>query len=166
MFQQFPQKDVNETVLLHEGRFRVRAGDRCIESSGSAHLRWLPSPGIEFDIETDEPVGIDLDSLTVELPGFRTKKVVALSTHWGSTPSGRTSIRAYAGEMEWGGRQSLLSSWIPDRQFPRRHHAGTVRSSGRSNGDSRGFWDDPNGRPEPRRLAVPHRCRAGVRGPL
>ena len=118
MFQQFPQKDVNETVLLHEGRFRVRAGDRCIESSGSAHLRWLPSPGIEFDIETDEPVGIDLDSLTVELPGFRTKKVVALSTHWGSTPSGRTSIRAYAGEMEWGGRQSLLSAGFQIVNFP------------------------------------------------
>ena len=31
MFQQYPQKDVNEPVLLHEGRFRVRAGDRCIE---------------------------------------------------------------------------------------------------------------------------------------
>ena len=118
MFQQYPQKDVNEPVLLHEGRFRVRAGDRCIESSGSAHLRWLPSPGIEFDIETDEPVGIDLDSLTVELPGFRTKKVVALSTHWGSTPSGRTSIRAYAGEMEWGGKQSLLSAGFQIVNFP------------------------------------------------
>ena len=62
MFQQYPQRDVNEPVLLHEGRFRVRAGDRSIEASGSARLRWLPSPGIEFDIETDEPVGLDLDS--------------------------------------------------------------------------------------------------------
>ncbi len=75
MFQQYPQKDVNESVLLHEGRFRVRAGDRCIEPSGSAHLGWLPSPGIEFDIETDVPhAGFGLDS-TVELPGCRTKKV-------------------------------------------------------------------------------------------
>ena len=107
MFQQYPQNDVNEPILLHEGRFCVRAGDRCIEPSGSAHLRWLPSPGIEFDIETDEPyAGFDLDSLTVELPGFRTKNVVPRSTHLGST----LRIRAFAGAMEWVGEQSLLSA--------------------------------------------------------
>ena len=71
MFQQYPQTDVNEPILLHEGRFRVRAGDRLVEASGSAHLRWLPSPGIDFDMKTDEPVGLDLDSLTVELPALR-----------------------------------------------------------------------------------------------
>ena len=78
MFQQYPQSDVNEPILLHEGRFRVRRGDRCVEGSGSAHLRWLPSPGIEFDIEITEPYpDVDFDSLTVELPGFRTENVVA-----------------------------------------------------------------------------------------
>ena len=64
MFQQYPQKDVNEPVLLHEGRFRVRAGDPCIEPSGSAHLRWLPSPGIEFDIETDVPLP-DIETIAI-----------------------------------------------------------------------------------------------------
>ena len=106
MFQQYPQNDVSGPILLHEGRFRVRAGDRCIEPSGSAHLRWLPSPGIAFDIETDGPyAGFDLDSLKVELPGFRTKNVVPHSIHLGST----LGIRAFAGAMEWGGEQRLLS---------------------------------------------------------
>ena len=103
MFQQYPQRDVNEPVLLHEGRFRVRTGARSIEASGSAHLRWLPSPAIDFDIETDEPVGLDLDSLTVELPGFATKNVLAYST---GAPG---LIRASAAEMEWGGNRRLLS---------------------------------------------------------
>ena len=104
MFQQYPQKDVNEPILLHEGGFRVGLGDRCIDASGSAHLRWLPSPGLEFDIETDEPVGLDLDSLTVELPGFKTKNVVAYST------GAPCSIKACAAAMEWGGEQPLLSA--------------------------------------------------------
>lgn len=82
MFQQYPQSDVNEPVLLHEGRFRVQTGDRSIKASGSAHLRWLPSPGIDFDIETDEPVGLDLDSLTVELPDFATKNVLVYSLRY------------------------------------------------------------------------------------
>ena len=60
MFQQYPQSDVNEPIPLHEGRFRIRRGDRCVEGSGSARLRWLPSPGIEFDIEITEPFpGVD-----------------------------------------------------------------------------------------------------------
>ena len=103
MFQQYPQGNVNEPVLLHDGRFRVRSGDQCIKASGSACLRWLPSPGIEFDIETDEPVGLDLGSLTVELPGFATKNVFAYST---AAPG---LIRASAAEMEWGGNRRLLS---------------------------------------------------------
>ena len=86
MFQQYPQSDVNEPIPLHEGRFRVWAGDRCVEGSGSAHLRWLPSPGIEFDIEITEPFpGVGFDSLTVELPGFRTENVVAHSMTLGLT---------------------------------------------------------------------------------
>ena len=103
MFQQYPQGNVNEPVLLHEGGFRVRSGDQCIEASGSARLRWLPSPGIEFDIETDEPVGLALESMTVELPGFATKNVFACST---AAPG---LIRASAAEMEWGGNRRLLS---------------------------------------------------------
>ena len=107
MFQQYPQSDVNEPILLHEGRFRVRRGDRCVEGSGSAHLRWLPSPGIEFDIEITEPFpGVDfLDSWTVELPGFRTENVVAHSMTLGST----RRIRAFASAMESDREQNLLS---------------------------------------------------------
>lgn len=111
MFQQYPQNDANAPVLLHEGRFRVRVGDRCIEPSGSAYLRWLPSPRINFEIETLEPnAGLRSGSLAVELAGFRTKHVLAHPPSWGSTPSGSTSIRASAGEMEWGGERSLLSA--------------------------------------------------------
>ena len=103
MFQQHSQRDVNEPVLLHEGRFLVRSGDRCIEASGLARLRWMPSPGIEFDIGAEEPFGLDLDSLTVELPSFTTTNVVPYST---SAPG---SIRAFAGAMEWGGERRLRS---------------------------------------------------------
>ena len=106
MFQQYPQNDVNKPILLHEGRFRVRRGDRCVEGSGSAHLRWLPSPGIEFNIEITEPFpGVDFDSLTVELPGFRTENVVAHSMTLGST----SRIRAFASAMESDREQNLLS---------------------------------------------------------
>ena len=106
MFQQYPQSDVNEPIPLHEGRFRVRRGDCCVEGSGSAHLRWLPSPGIEFDIEITEPFpGVGFDSLTVELPGFRTENVVAHSMTLGST----SRIRAFASAMESDREQNLLS---------------------------------------------------------
>lgn len=44
MFQQYPQKGLNEPILLHEGRFRVQTGDHCSEPRGSAALRWLPRP--------------------------------------------------------------------------------------------------------------------------
>lgn len=106
MFQRYPQKEVNEPILLHEGKFRVCSGDHVVEPRGSARLRWLPRPGIEFDIKTDKPVEIDLDSLTVELPGFRTENVLAHSMNLGST----TRIRAFASGMEWGGEQPLLSA--------------------------------------------------------
>ena len=97
---------MNEPILLHEGRFRIRWGDRCVEGSGSAHLRWLPSPGIEFDIEITEPFpGVDFDSLTVELPGFRTENVLAHSMTLGLT----SRIRAFAGAMESDRQQNLLS---------------------------------------------------------
>ena len=112
MFHQYRQCDVNKPVLLHEGRFRVRSGDQCIGASGSARLRWLPSPGIEFDIEADEPVGLDLDSLIVELPGFTTTNLVAYST---GAPG---SIRAFAAAMEWGGERRLLSVGFQIVNFP------------------------------------------------
>jgi len=118
MFQQCPQHDVNGPIPLHDGRFLVRSGDHCNGASGSAHLRWLPTPGIEFVVETDAPCGFDLDSLTVEVPGFRTKKVVAFSTQWGSKPSGSTRICAFVGEMEWGGEQSLFSVGFQIVNFP------------------------------------------------
>ena len=106
MFQQYPQSDVNEPIPLHEGRFRVWAGDRCVEGSGSAQLQWLPSPGIEFDIEITEPFpGVGFDYLTVELPGFRTEKVVAHSMTLGST----SRIGAFASAMESDREQNLLS---------------------------------------------------------
>ena len=112
MFQQYPQSGVNRPILLHEGSFRVRAGDRCVDSSGSAHLRWLPSPEIYFDIETDEPVGLDFDSLTVELPSFATKDAFVYSS------AGPASIRAFAGAMEWGGETPLLSVGFQIVNFP------------------------------------------------
>lgn len=106
-FQQYPQTDVNEAILLHDGAFRLRSGRRCIEASGSAHLRCLPSPRIRFDIETDG-LGVELnfDSLNVELPGFTTKHVLPYSM----TRGRRVAIQASAGAMEWGGgKQPLLS---------------------------------------------------------
>ena len=120
MFQQYTQNDVNGPILLHEGRFRVRAGDRCIEPSGSAHLRWLPSPGIAFDIETDVPcAGFDLDSLTVELPGFRTNKVVAHSMHLGSN----LRIRAFAGTPAMWATSSRSLGVVPILEV--RHRIGS-----------------------------------------
>ena len=106
MFQQYPQSDVNEPIPLHEGTFRVRRGDRCVEGNGSAHLRWLPSPGIEFDIEIPEPLSAgDSKSLTVELPGFTTENVLAHSMTLGST----SRIRAFASTMESDRQQNLFS---------------------------------------------------------
>lgn len=106
VFRQYPQSEVNEPILLHEGRFRVRWGDRCVEGSGSARLRWLPSPGIEFDIDIAEPFfGRDFDSLTTELPGFRTENVLAHSLTAGLA----SNIRAFASTMESDCQEDLLS---------------------------------------------------------
>lgn len=105
MFQQYPQNDVNEPILLHQGSFRVGAGDRYIEASGSAHLRWLPSPGVVFDIETAEPCPeVDPASIAIELRGFTTSNVLSYSISMDLT-----RIRASAGAMEWGGDQGVLS---------------------------------------------------------
>ena len=69
-------------------------------------MRWLPSPGIEFDIEITEPFpGVGFDSLTVELSGFRTENVVAHSMTLGLT----SRIRAFASKMESDREQNLLS---------------------------------------------------------
>lgn len=66
-----------------------------------------PRPGIEFDINFEGPyAGADLGSLIVELPGFRTKNVIAHSMNLGST----SRIRAFASRVEWGGERSLFSA--------------------------------------------------------
>ena len=107
MFQEYPQNDVNEPILLHEGRFRVRRGARLAEGPGSARLIWLPSPGIEIDIETT-PSGVDLDSVTVELPGFRTENVFVHSATL--APNGRIGrTGAFVSAMESGGEHDLVS---------------------------------------------------------
>ena len=83
MFQEYPQNDVNEPILLHEGRFRVRRGDRLAEGPGSARLIWLPSPGIEIDIQITAPrSSVDFD-FRVELPGFRTENPLVHSITMG-----------------------------------------------------------------------------------
>ena len=77
-----------------------------LNTTGSARLRWLPSPGIEFDIEITEPFpGVDFNSLTVDLPGFRTENVLAHSMTLGLT----SRIRAFASAMESDRQQNLLS---------------------------------------------------------
>ena len=71
MFQEYPQNSVNEPVGLYEGDFRIRLGDQVAEGTGSAALKWLPTPGIEIDIKITAPnSSVDFDSI-VELPGFR-----------------------------------------------------------------------------------------------
>ena len=90
---------MNEPILLHEGAFRLRSGRRCIEARGSAHLRCLPSPGIRFDVEADEPppVGLNMDSLAVELSGFKTKHVHAYSISGGPRPGSKPRL------VRWNG---------------------------------------------------------------
>ena len=64
MFQEYPQNNVNEPVGLYEGKFRVRKGDQVAEGTGSAALKWLPSPGIEIDIQITAPrSSVDFDSM-------------------------------------------------------------------------------------------------------
>ena len=87
MFQQYPQNNVNEPVRLYEGNFRVRRSEHVAEGTGSAALKWLPSPGIEMDIRITAPSSsVDFDS-TVELPGFRTENPLVHSITYG--PNGR-----------------------------------------------------------------------------
>ena len=71
MFQQYPQRDSHVPIRLHKGRFRIRRGDHVAQREGSACFIWLPSPGIEIEVETTAR-GIDLDSVALELPGFET----------------------------------------------------------------------------------------------
>ena len=104
MFQEYPQNDVNVPILLHQGRFRLQSGEQVAEGAGSARLLWLPSPGIEVEVETSH-AGIDLDTVTVELPGFETENVVVQSATLG--PQGR--IRAFVSGMESRSDQDLVS---------------------------------------------------------
>ena len=104
MFQEYPQNDVNAPILLHQGRFRLRSGEKVAEGPGSARLLWLPSPGIEVEVETSH-AGIDLDTVTVELPGFETENGVVLST----TLEPQSRIRAFVSTMESGCDRDLVS---------------------------------------------------------
>ena len=104
MFQKYPQNDVNVPILLHQGRFRLQSGEQVAEGPGSARLLWLPSPGIEVEVETSH-AEIDLDTVTVELPGFETERGVVHSTTLG--PQGR--IRALVSRMESNCDQDLVS---------------------------------------------------------
>jgi len=104
MFQEYPQNDVNAPILLHQGRFRMQSGEQVVEGPGSARLLWLPSPGIEVEVETSH-AGIDFDTVTVEMPGFRAENGLVLSTTLG--PQGR--IRAFVSAMESGWEQDLVS---------------------------------------------------------
>ena len=93
MFQEYPQNNVNEPVGLYEGKFRVRKGDQVAEGTGSAALKWLPSPGIEIDIQITAPrSSVDFDS-TVELPGFRTENPLVHSITMGPSPSPPDAVR-------------------------------------------------------------------------
>ncbi len=105
MFQQYPQSDVNEPILLHEGRFRIRQGKRRVEGSGSAWLQWLPSPGIQFDVGTPAGFTPSLRSVSLELPGFRTENTVPVSMTF--APGGR--LKAFASEMTSEGDSPLVS---------------------------------------------------------
>ena len=104
MFQEYPQNDVNGPILLHQGRFRLQSGEQVAEGPGSARLFWLPSPGIEVEVETSH-AGIDLDTVTVELPGFETENGVVLSTTLGA----QSRIRAFVSKLESGCDQDLVS---------------------------------------------------------
>lgn len=104
MFQEYPQNDVNVPILLHQGPFRLQSGEQVAEGPGSARLLWLPSPSIEVEVETNH-AGIDFDSVTVEIPGFRTENGLVLSTTLG--PQGQ--IRVFVSAMESGYGQELVS---------------------------------------------------------
>ena len=96
MFQEYPQNNVNEPVGLYEGNFRIRRGGQVAVGTGSAALKWLPSPGIELDIKVTAPhSSVDFDS-TVELPGFRTENPLVHSITPGPDLSHRR-LRQLAG---------------------------------------------------------------------
>ena len=104
MFQKYPQNDVNVPILLHQGRFRLQSGEQVVEGPGSARLLWLPSPGIEVEVETNY-AWIDLDTVMVELPGFETESGIVLSTTLGP----KRQIRAFISKMESNCDQRLVS---------------------------------------------------------
>ena len=104
MFQRYPQRDFHVPIWLHKGRFRIRWGDHVAQEEGSACFVWLPSPGIEIEVETTAQ-GIDSDSVTLELPGFETDNVVVHShTLW---PKQR--LRAFVSKMDSGCKRDLVS---------------------------------------------------------
>lgn len=110
MFQQFPQKDFHKPVVLHKGRFRVRWDDRCAQGEGLVRFNWLPSPGIEIEINTTAQ-RIDPDSVTLDLPGFRTDNLVVHSYRVVSLPTdgAMRRLRASVSKMDSGCEQDFAS---------------------------------------------------------
>ena len=88
----------------------MRWGSRFAEGDGSACFIWLPSPGIDIEVQT-KTRGIDLDSATLELPGFGTDNIVVHSVHTVPSPThGVTSrIRAFASEINTECEQDIVS---------------------------------------------------------
>ena len=110
MFQQYPQKALHEPIVLHEDQFQVRWGDRLAQGEGSACFIWLPSPGIEIEVETAAR-GIDSDSVTLELPGFKTDNVVVHSVHVvpSSTRGSKRRLGVFVSKMDSGCEQDVVS---------------------------------------------------------
>lgn len=110
MFQQYPQKALHEPILLHEDQFQVRWGNRLAQGEGSACFIWLPSPGIEIEVETAAR-GIDPDSVILELPGFKTDNVVVRSVHVvpSSTCGSKRRLGAFVSNMDSGCEQDVVS---------------------------------------------------------
>ena len=104
MFQQYSQSDFHIPIQLYKDRCRVRWGNHVAQGEGSACFIWLPSPGIEIEVETTA-WGIDPDSVTLELPGFETDNVLVHS----HILEPKQRLRASVSMMSSGCQQDLVS---------------------------------------------------------
>ena len=126
MFQKYPQNDVNEPIPLHRGRFRLlRSGERVAEGSGFARLLWAPSPGIEVYVD-DGYEGLDLENLTLDVPGFDAQNVLVHSNTLG--PQYR--IGAFVTAMESHCDQDLVSVGFQLVNFPNFVTEGLIAAPG------------------------------------
>ena len=126
MFQKYPQNDVNEPIPLHRGRFRLlRSGERVAEGPGFARLLWAPSPGIEVYVD-DGYEGLDLENLTLDVPGFDAKNVLVHSNTLG--PQYR--IGAFVSAMESHCDQDLESVGFQAVNFPNFVTEGLIAAPG------------------------------------